>query len=135
MKECLECRTEFEPKRDFGKFCSDKCRVKWHRKNPNKGNTLDKVQVQVLYNTMLDLLSSFKYPPSNEKFKESVNPVFKYPITKNYFGQESKITIRRTFENYQQLRKECENEEDWLMLKEEILNSDLSIKQITLLTS
>lgn len=44
--------------------------------------------------------------------------------------------IKRSFENYQQLRTECENEEDWLELKEEILNcGHLTQKQKSLLTN
>lgn len=33
MKKCKYCHKEFEPKNPKGKFCSDKCRVYWNRKN------------------------------------------------------------------------------------------------------
>jgi hypothetical protein len=32
-KECPQCHEMFTPKRDTGIFCSNKCRVKYHRKN------------------------------------------------------------------------------------------------------
>ncbi len=64
------------------------------------------------------------------------------PIPNTYFGdepkqwQEPKMKLRRSFENYSQLKRECENEEDWIKLKEEILNADnLSSKQIKILTT
>lgn len=31
-KECLQCHGMFSPKRNTGKFCSDNCRVNYHRK-------------------------------------------------------------------------------------------------------
>lgn len=48
--------------------------------------------------------------------------------------KETKLV--RSFENYRQLKVECENEEDWIKLKEEIQNAqNLSIKQKVLLTN
>jgi len=49
------------------------------------------------------------------------------PVQKNYSKDEprqwpkTEIKIKRSFENYQQLKIDCENEEDWAKLKKEIL--------------
>lgn len=56
-----------------------------------------------------------------------------YP-TKEIRSINSKI--KRSFENYQQLRMDCENEEDWVELKREISNCEhLTQKQKSLLTN
>lgn len=34
VKNCKKCGGEFEPKNPKGKFCSNKCKVYWHRANP-----------------------------------------------------------------------------------------------------
>ncbi len=43
--------------------------------------------------------------------------------------------IRRSFENYQQLKLDCESIEAWEVLKSEIMASELSTKQKSLLTT
>lgn len=53
MKQCLNCKTEFDYKRDTAKFCSDKCRAAWNRANPDRAVT--KFQMQALYNEMIEL--------------------------------------------------------------------------------
>jgi len=53
MKECMNCKNEFEAKRPHAKFCSDKCRVAYNRAHPQQAVT--KLQMQLLYNEMLDL--------------------------------------------------------------------------------
>ena len=58
MKGCLNCKKEYDNKRDASKFCSAKCRVMYNRKNPKK--TITPVQMQVLYNAVLDALASHK---------------------------------------------------------------------------
>ncbi len=40
----------------------------------------------------------------------------------------TKPKLRRSFENYQQLKRDCESIEVWEELKAEILGSDLSFK-------
>jgi hypothetical protein len=36
MKQCLECKKEFQPKSKLAKFCSNKCRQKRYREDVNK---------------------------------------------------------------------------------------------------
>lgn len=59
MKECLHCKKEFEAKTDKRKFCSDSCRVMYHRKHGGK-NSIKPFQVQALYNEMMEVLSKLK---------------------------------------------------------------------------
>jgi len=33
MKDCQQCRLEFDPSRSFQKFCCAKCRIIWYREN------------------------------------------------------------------------------------------------------
>ena len=43
--------------------------------------------------------------------------------------QEPKKVLVRSFQQYNQLKLDCENQEDWSSLSEEIRNSSLSTKQ------
>jgi hypothetical protein len=61
MKACLNCQKEYENKREASKFCSDKCRVAYNRKHPK--NSISKVQMQVLYNQVLELIGSIPSAP------------------------------------------------------------------------
>lgn len=69
MKACLNCNNQYENKREASKFCSAKCRVAFNRKNPQ--DRITKVQVQVLYNSMLEMMG--KVGVSQER--ESQKPV------------------------------------------------------------
>lgn len=138
MKNCEQCGNEFKNKRESARFCSDSCRVKWNRKNPKK-DAIKPFQMQVLYNEMVELISEMKV-----KLQEQPIVFDSPPKPTNYFNDEPKqwaepkkeFKIKRTFENYQQLRIDCENEDEWLKLKEDILNVDhLSQKQKALLTN
>ena len=55
MKECLNCNNSFESKRESAKYCSDKCRVQWNRKNPKKEKGLTELQqMKVMYNSLIE---------------------------------------------------------------------------------
>lgn len=71
MKICLNCQKEFEYKREAAKFCSDKCRVMYNRKNPTNGVSL--VQFKVLYNEVLNLVSQIKTVPLQTQ-QETLRP-------------------------------------------------------------
>ena len=43
MKECLNCKKEFEPKKRHGKFCCANCRVAYNRKHPKIENGINVV--------------------------------------------------------------------------------------------
>ncbi len=52
----MTCKVDISKKAGSSKFCSTKCRVSYHRKN-GKSNSISPIQVQVLYNTIMDKLS------------------------------------------------------------------------------
>lgn len=98
----------------------------WNRKHGTK-KPVSTPQVQVLYNAMLDMMANINVPPAQPK-----------PTPKTMFEptQPQRPALRRSFENYRQLRAECENEEDWTTLKSEILAADnLTSAQKRLLTT
>lgn len=57
---------DFEYKREAAKFCSDKCRVQYNRKNPPSSVT--KTQMQVLYNATLELMGKIHFAPPQEVY-------------------------------------------------------------------
>jgi hypothetical protein len=135
-RKCLRCETEFDAVRDSAKFCSANCRVKWNYKNKS---TKKQISFSVVENRVLELLDKLEsklilsqtLPESYDGKKfDKIN--FDEPTQ----WKEKKRTVIRSFENYAALRKECENDEDWEKLKQEILNADnLTTKQRILLTT
>lgn len=93
--------------------------------------------MEVLYNQMLDLVSEMKN--NLQAPKPNINSISEIVVPNNghiSFRNKSELKIKRSFENYQQLRIDCDNQEDWIKLKEEILNADnLTSKQKSVLTS
>lgn len=80
-KECLNCQKEYQSERAKSKFCSNNCRVKWHRSNSpvQKEKNITKFQLQVLYNSIKDLIDkagnlSF---PQNSHLNHNVSSDFK----------------------------------------------------------
>jgi hypothetical protein len=117
MKQCLECEKPFEAKRESAKFCSVNCRVKWNRKNGNK-TPVKPIQVQVLYNAMMDMVSNFKFTPTTPSSYDAP----KIPIVNDEYGQFSppKPLKRRSYESYREGKRECETAEQWEELRVEI---------------
>lgn len=119
MKQCLNCQKEFEYKREAAKFCSDRCRVQYNRKHPKEGVT--KVQMQVLYNEVLDLIQKAKSEPQQPYFGV---------VTKDEvrWGQPAdepvKIRLKRPFRTLQALVNECESQEEYEPLRREIEEAD-----------
>lgn len=76
MNKCLQCQKEYKSKRPSSKFCSDNCRVKYHRntksENKTKKSGVSKIELEVLYNKILDLVDKFENPNnparSNEEY-------------------------------------------------------------------
>lgn len=127
MNKCLQCEREYKAKRPTSKFCSDNCRVKYHRDHKEeKKDGIGKVELEVLYNKILDLVGKIEKSPSVDSVDKEAGFFMPEPKTKR--------VIIRTFEQWVILKRECETEEDWLVLAEEIRNaSNLSIKQKQLL--
>ena len=60
----------------------------------------------------------------------SISPLISYSKSERVDQwQEPKKVLVRSFEQYNQLKLDCENQEDWSLLSEEIRNSSLSTKQ------
>ncbi len=134
MKQCLHCKKDFEEKRETAKYCSTSCRVMFNRNKPKEKKVFTtESKLEVLCNTVMDMLTNIKFSPT-------ANSSFDGKNTNGFILDETamfptKPKIRRSFENYQQLKLDCESVEVWNELKAEILTSDLSSKQKVLLTS
>ena len=160
MKECLQCKNSFKESSAKMKFCSSGCRLKFHRSNPKviKSESTIHLQTQVLYNAMLDMMTKLAKSAELEAISQkmadkpmspfkvrnlspdgSVEGIYVYPpkdIPKNESETSlfpTRFSIVRSFENYQQLKLDCESSESWNELKNEILASRLSSKQKTFL--
>lgn len=132
-KNCLKCEKSFEAEKETAKYCSVSCRVMYNRNNPKPKKEFSDplVQAQVLYNAVLEMVGKVNYGilPTNL----SALPVKPFIDELPMFTHKPKI--KRSFENYQQLKLDCESIEAWEELKIEIMASELSFKQKTLLTN
>lgn len=128
MKDCLNCQKEYENKREASKFCSTKCRVMWNRKNPS--DKVTKVQMQVLYNEIMNRLDKIEFAPSKEVYDSP-----KMKITGDEYPkiQQPQIALK-SFDQWREKKRECESEEEWEQIKAGILTAtNLSPKQKDLL--
>ena len=133
MKECLHCKKEFQQKRDTARYCSTSCRVMYNRKNPSVQKKKVELRLDVIYNSILDLIANHKSELPKDAQHITQMGVFKYnDAVEPMFA--TKLKIKRSYENYQQLRIDCPNAEEWNELKSEIWASDLPKDQKTLLT-
>jgi hypothetical protein len=139
--KCLQedCDKELENKSGRQKFCSNSCKMKYFRKHGKK-ESITKIQLTGILNEVRAAIQEFKDLATQNNI-----PVKYAPITpESYDGKKMDKVIydefpkyaspSKTFEQYKQAKLECENVEDWEKLEQEILNSDLSQKQKTLLT-
>lgn len=128
--KCLNCPKEFEPKRkDTAKFCSATCRVQYNRVNPKEKVT--RVQMQVLYNTMMERLGQIEFkPPTGSSFDGKKLDKITYDEPGQW--QEPKpLTFKapKSAAQYLELKRECETADQWQELWEEINSSHLSFKE------
>lgn len=61
MKSCLHCKKIFTPKREAGKFCSDKCRVTWNRVHGKAKK--DDSKLDLLIKAVSELRNKIEYAP------------------------------------------------------------------------
>jgi hypothetical protein len=118
MKQCLNCKKEFEYKRDSAKFCSDKCRAAYNRTHPQQ--MVSKVQLQVLYNEMLELIKKAQLSPQQPYFGVATNDGVKWGQTQDTV----KIRLKRPFLTLQALINECQSMEEYEPLRVEIEEAD-----------
>jgi hypothetical protein len=100
----------------------------WNRKNPK--NVITKVQAQVLYNSMMDMMAKVdvaapKDVYDSEPLKINYDEPLQYSAPKNTF---------KSFDYYRLAKKELDTEEDWVKMAEEIRQAaNLTPKQKNLL--
>jgi hypothetical protein len=129
--KCQKCGKEFTPKKETAKFCSVSCRVGYHKKHGKK-NTLNPVQVQVLYNTIMEKLGAIQFSPATAKSYDGSKLDLKGVDEAGMFPKQS--VQPRTFTWYMQAKNECEHEDEWRKLERQIQADPLlSTKQKNLL--
>lgn len=128
MKECLNCNNLFEKKRESAKYCSDKCRVQWNRKNPKKEKGLTELQqMKVMYSTLIEkietlsILKTEYITPKTDKENET----FFNMGNKDSFitiNEVKKIAIKRSPANWVELRRECQDADEYSKWLEDLEN-------------
>lgn len=114
MKQCLECNKEFEPKREHGKFCSDRCRISYNRKHP-KGS-VTQIQVQVLYNAFMDAISKIQYSAPKESYDSPKKP-YMQDEPDNYTEIPKflpKVAVEAIKRKYVEDKRDCTCDEEYL---------------------
>lgn len=138
--KCLaeDCGKEIENKTGRQKFCSDACKMRWHRKHPRK-NFATKFDMQILLNEFKSAIQELSN--SNGFTERKVDPISKkeelaaYNSThQNQFTSfETKPAppkITRSAEQWHELKRGCESAEEWATVKWQIENAtNLSAKQ------
>lgn len=109
-KKCLKCGKDFEVKRDSAKFCSTSCRVMWNRKNPSVQKKKAELRMDVIYNSILELIETHKADLPKD-FRDVTN----IGILKSNGNVEPMFPIK------QEVRK---SPAEWVMEKREIPDGD-----------
>lgn len=135
MKNCLQCKKDFESKREAGKFCSTSCRVMWNRKNGKKGEKglTELQQMKVMYNSLMEKIDKISLPqmPLSEMMAPLTekNAAFKGILPhENGTPQaisnttKQKLDIKRTPAHWVELRRECETADDYAKWLEDLEN-------------
>jgi len=130
--KCLteDCANEIENKTGRRKFCSNACKMRYFRKHGKK-DSVSPMQVQVLYNAVLDMVGKINY---------GVNPILNdTPITAKHIYQyplDEKDCFKPTQKTFQQFMNELselETEHEYRTKAAEIEASGLTKKQKDLL--
>lgn len=126
---CLNCDKVFKQKRPTAKFCSDNCRVKYHRKHGKK-DIIKPFQMQSLYNEIKDMLGKINYQEANDGAKTKITynerPMFSTPVNPTYFNPADLPVL---MEKYFERKRECQDATDWKSLSDEIDNDTRLNKQ------
>jgi hypothetical protein len=124
--KCLKCEKEFEQKRNTAKFCSVSCRVGWHRMFGKK-NLVTTIQMQVLYNEMMEAVAEIKRGGVLKPINETWQGNQQYAQTGNLVKKQASGVVR-TYAWYLQAKIDCQTSEDWLELSGQI-DQDPSLTQ------
>ena len=120
--KCLNCQKEFEPKRkDTAKFCSATCRVRYNRVNPK--DKVTKVQMQVLYNTMMERLGQIEYKAATEASYDGKKlDKITYDEPGQWQEPNPKTYIKRTPAHWVDLRRDCTDADQYAKWLENLEN-------------
>lgn len=133
MKICLECGAEFNKKRPDAIFCSNICKVRNHRKN--KKNSTKRLNDSQKLDKILDALEKINLQPIIIEQEKEVKKSSSNFGSNNY----SNITVTnkiKTAAEYSQAKLDCENEDQWRELVEEINNApNLTDREKKILTT
>jgi len=102
---CLNCNIDFNPKRPTAKFCSDNCRVKYHRKHGKK-EAIKPFQMQALYNEIKEMVGRISVQDLNKPTNQ-IQP-FQQPQT-NYVA--SAVKQRKSPQEWVIEKREIEDPE------------------------
>lgn len=116
-KECLECKKEYEAERNNSKYCSSNCRVKYNRKHGIK-KSVGKVELGVLYNSILELVEKLQRTPNSIDYKSS--KMFFENVNEFEEDTAPEIEERISLEEYIEMKQECETKEDWFILSNKV---------------
>lgn len=99
----------------------------WNRKNPK--DVITKVQAQVLYSAMLDMVDKIQSVPQKEAY-DSAPLKISYDESPKYSAPKQSL---KSFDYYRLAKKHITEEEDWLKMAAEIRESGLTEKQKNIL--
>ena len=92
--------------------------------------------MQVLYNSVLEMVGRINYgvvptildaPKTYSQSGSISRSTFEHTDVKQPFT--ARVSVEKTFDQFKEAKRECENEEDWEKIKAEIENSTLTTKQ------
>ena len=120
MKECLYCKNEFSPKKDSAKYCSDSCRVLAYQKRVRSGESVSglsmRAKIDIIFNKVQEL-------DLDKPKKTDHNPIIAPQHT-------APVIIEKDFAYYAKKIRECEIQDDYMVLKNEIMAAqNLTSKQ------
>lgn len=107
-KTCLHCQEGFEAHKETAKFCSASCRVMYNRKKPKGKDAVTPVQMQVLYNAVLDMVGKMGQP----EFKGITAAQNGSPAAISHTTQQ-RLKPPKTMAQYFEGKRDCTCDEDF----------------------
>jgi hypothetical protein len=108
MKACLNCQKEYESRSLSSKFCSTRCRVAHHRKNPNPNKSVTVQEMKVLYNKVISLIDAI---PTGLSQQPAFNPAPITVIPVNRFGEyRNRIKTSRSLDELKEIMMDVDSD-------------------------
>lgn len=101
MKKCKRCDKDFEPKNPKGVFCSDKCKVYWHRENPKSLEAIPAPKEKSDTNVPVEAkkVNQEVASPSNAEILEKIKAVQNEAKPSFFNGKQFEIYKERKISN------------------------------------